>query len=92
MPSVSDPKLNNYVTDLYKGVDNPRRVGDGTTMDAIRHELRTGEAVHNRRHVIKGDNILRGLERWLRNNPHAPASDRDVATQLVHELREALSS
>lgn len=90
-PEVEDAKLNNYVNDLFKGVDNPHRFGDGTTMDAIRHELRTGETVHNRRHVIKGENILRGLERWLRNHPEAPPSDREIAMQLARELREALA-
>lgn len=90
-PEVEDAKLNNYVNDLFKGVDNPHRFGDGTTMDAIRHELRTGETVHNRRHVVKGENILRGLERWLRNHPEAPSSDREIAMQLARELREALA-
>ncbi|MDZ5660641.1 hypothetical protein SFC79_02595 [Nocardioides sp. S-58] len=91
-PDVEDPKLNNYVEQLFKGVDNPRRTGDGTTMDAIRHELRTGETVHNRRHIIKGEETLRGLEKWLQNNPHAPASDRSLAQKLASELREALAS
>lgn len=90
-PEVEDTKLSNYVKDLFTGVDNPHRFGDGTTMDAIRHELRTGETVHNRRHVIKGENILRGLERWLRNHPEAPLSDREIAMQLARELREALA-
>ncbi|NPD03760.1 hypothetical protein HN031_03560 [Nocardioides sp. zg-1308] len=61
-------------------------------MDAIRHELRTGETVHNRRHIIKGEETLRGLEKWLQNNPHAPASDRSLAQKLASELREALAS
>ena len=91
-PDVSDPKLSNYVDQLFKGVDNPKRIGDGTTMDAIRHELRTGETVHNRRHVIKGGETLRGLERWLRQNPDAPTSDRSIARKLADEIREALQS
>ena len=89
---MSDPKLSNYVDQLFKGVDNPKRIGDGTTMDAIRHELRTGETVHNRRHVIKGGETLRGLERWLRQNPDAPTSDRSIARKLADEIREALQS
>lgn len=39
-PEVSDPKLNNIVDNLHKGVSNPQRVGDGTTADAVRHERR----------------------------------------------------
>lgn len=91
-PETNNQKLRNYIDQLFKGVDNPRRVGDGTTMDAIRHELRTGETVHNRRHVIKGEETLRGLERWLRDNVNASASDRALARKLADEIREALQS
>ncbi|MBL0749276.1 WXG100-like domain-containing protein [Nocardioides baculatus] len=91
-PDVENQKLKNYVDQLFKGVDNPRRTGDGTTMDAIRHELRTGETVHDRRHVIKGQETLRGLENWLRNNLDASTSDRDLARKLAAEIREALDS
>ena len=91
-PEVEDFKLKNYVDQLFKGIDNPRRTGDGTTMDAIRHEIRTGETVHNRRHIIKGEETLRGLERWMERHPDAPAPDRRVAEQLIRELREALAS
>ena len=91
-PEAENQKLRNYVDQLFKGVENPRRTGDGTTMDAIRHELRTGETVHDRRHVIKGQETLRGLENWLRNNLDASASDRALAQKLTDEIREALSS
>ena len=91
-PHVEDQKLGNYVDQLFKGVDNPGRTGDGTTMDAIRDELRTGETVHNRRHIIKGEETLRGLERWLRQNLNASTSDRAIARQLADDIREALDS
>jgi hypothetical protein len=39
-PVVTDLKLQNYVHALYKGTRNPRHVGSGTTMDAIRREWR----------------------------------------------------
>lgn len=91
-PRVEDAKLQNYVVDLFKGVTNPHRTGDGTTMHAILSELATGQPVHHRRHIIKGEEILRGLERWLRRNPDAASSDRDIAQRLVQEIREALSS
>lgn len=91
-PDVSDAKLQNYVNDLFKGVEKRSRIGDGTTMDAIRHELRTGETVHGRRHVLKGEEILRGLTRWLEENAHASAADRDLAAQLADEIRRALNS
>ena len=91
-PDVGDAKLQNYVNDLFKGVTHPSRTGDGTTMHAIRHELATGETVHNRRHIIKGQEILRGLEKWLLRSQEASPSDRAIAQRLAQEIREALNS
>lgn len=90
-PEVGDAKLQNYVDQLFKGVLQPSRTGDGTTMDAIRYELATGLTVQNRRHIIKGQETLRGLENWLRRNPE-PSADRAIASRLAQEIREALNS
>ncbi|MGI8716896.1 MAG: hypothetical protein ACR2JN_03605, partial [Lapillicoccus sp.] len=89
-PSVEDPKLNNYVDQVYKGVENPQRVGDGTTMDAIREELRTGRPVHGKGHIRKGEELVRGLTKWLQKNAGAAAQDRRTAERLVEELKNAL--
>lgn len=89
-PSVEDAKLNNYINQLFKGVDNPRRVGDGTTMDAIRHELAGGDLVKGKDHIRKGREILSGLERWLRQAEGVAGHDRDVAQRLADELRGLL--
>lgn len=89
-PDVADAKLNNYVDHLYKGVTNDKRIGDGTTMDAMRHELASGDLVHGKDHVRKGREILRGLERWLRTRTDASDHDRAVAQELVDELKGLL--
>jgi hypothetical protein len=89
-PSVSHPKLQNIVSDLYRGTTNPKRVGHGTTMDAIRNELATGRAVHGRRHLEKGHIYSNALRNWLTRNPSAPAHDRRVAQSLYDELQGAL--
>ncbi len=89
-PSVSHPKLQNIVNDLYRGTTNPQRVGNGTTMDAIRHELATGGAVHGRRHLEKGQIYANGLRNFLRRNPNASAHDRRVAQSLYDELQGAI--
>ena len=91
-PRVEDPKLKNYIDNLFKGTTNPRRVGDGTTMDAIRAEVASGLPTHNKMHITKGQETLRGLENWLRRNPEASASDRGVAQSMVNELKDALNS
>ena len=89
-PEVEDAKLKNYIDNLFKGAAHPHRVGDGTTMDAIRAELLSGLPTQGKMHIIKGRETLRGLENWLRRNPDASASDRQVAMSMVTELKDAL--
>lgn len=89
-PKVGNPKLQNIINDLYRGTTNPNRVGTGTTADAIRHELATGQAVGGRFHIQKGTEYARALENWLRANPNAPYRDRVVAQSVLDDLRSAL--
>lgn len=89
-PEVEDQKLGNYVDQLFKGVVQPNRTGDGTTMDAIRHEVANGDLVHGKDHVRKGRDILRGLDRWLRTRQDASPQDREIAQTLADELRGLL--
>lgn len=85
-PRVSSQGLQNHIDALYKGTTNPNRVGNGTTMDAIRNELATGVPTAGRMHSIKGQERLNGLNKWLRRNPDAPYHDRLVAQSLADEL------
>ena len=89
-PRVSDVKLQNLVDNLYKGTTNPNRVGNGTTMDAIRNESATGLPTGGRMHTTKGEETLRGLNNWLRRNPNADYHDQLVARSLADELSSAL--
>jgi RHS repeat-associated protein len=89
-PRVGSGKLQNIVDNLYKGTTNPNRVGNGTTMDAIRAEAKTGAPTGGRWHTTKGQESLRGLSSWLRRNPDAPDHDRRVAQSLADELADAL--
>lgn len=85
-PRVSSQGLQNHIDALYKGTTNPSRVGNGTTMDAIRNELATGVPTAGRMHSIKGQERLNGLNNWLRRNPDVPYYDRLVAQSLADEL------
>jgi RHS repeat-associated protein len=89
-PRVSDPKLQNYVDNLYKGTTNPSRVGTGTTADAVRNELATGLPTGGTFHRTKAQETINGLRRWLRNNPNGSHSDRLVARSLMDDLVDAL--
>jgi hypothetical protein len=84
-------RLRNIVNNLWKGTRNTNRVGDGTTMDAIRNELRTGLPTHQRMHSAKGRIEIRALDRWIRNHgATATRQDRLLAWRLRAELRNAL--
>jgi RHS repeat-associated protein len=91
-PSVSDPKLQNLVNDLYKGTTNPARTGDGTTMSAIRDELSSGQLVHGRNHVAKGNQYAKALNKWIgRNHRDGDPHDLIVARSLLADLKSALA-
>jgi len=89
-PAVDSQKLQNLVNSLYNGTANPNRVGNGTTMDAIRHELATGAPVGGKFHLQKGQESIRALENWLKGNPNASYRDRVVAESLLNDLRRAV--
>lgn len=90
IPKVSDPKLQNYVNAFYKGVENPNRIGSGTTADAIRHEIKTGETVHGYLHTQKGQGLLRGLNNWVKVHSDASVKDTNLAKSMVKDLQSAL--
>ncbi len=79
-----------HVNNFYKGVKNANRVGNGTTADAIRYELRTAQRVGGKLHTQKGEDMVRGLGNWLRGNPGGSASDRSVAQAMLDDLTRAL--
>jgi hypothetical protein len=90
VPSVTDPKLKNYVDNLYKGAKGPNPIGTGSTADAVRNELLTGLPTHGRFHSQKAQETINGLTNWLRKNPNASHHDRLVAQSLIDDLKAAL--
>ena len=60
-------KLKGRIDRLTKGKNNPERIGDGSTPDAIRYERETGRPVQDHFHGQKGADELRGMRHNLRN-------------------------
>ena len=90
-PEVTNWRLRNIVDDLWKGTRSGNRVGDGTTMDAVRNELRTGRPTEGVFHSEKAQQSINALNRWLRNQgPQASREDRLWAWRLRAELQKAL--
>ncbi|MBX9744837.1 MAG: hypothetical protein K2X08_06480, partial [Chlamydiales bacterium] len=86
-PYVFDPKLKELVELNYK----PHAyIGSGSTAAAIRHELATGEKVCEKLHSKKGQDMIIGLERWLKAHPTASLGDRAAAENIIKDLLNAL--
>jgi len=67
---VRDWTPRNIVDDLWNGTRNPNHVGDGTTMDAVRNELRTSRKVP----CLRSFDARRSGEEEERRNGKAAAS------------------
>ncbi|MGH8773708.1 MAG: hypothetical protein ACRDWI_00545 [Jiangellaceae bacterium] len=90
-PAVRHWKLRRIVDDLWRGTGRSDRIGNGTTMDAVRNEIRTGRATHGKMHVEKAQKSVRALQNWLRNHrDQASRADRLHAHRLIAELERAL--
>jgi hypothetical protein len=86
-PYVVDPQLKDHIEVIYRP---NAKVGSGSTAAAIRQELETGKQVCNKFHSQKGKEMVKVLEKWLKNNPTAGAGDRAAAENIVRDLKNAL--
>jgi hypothetical protein len=86
-PTVTDAALANVINQQYRP---GATVGIGSTADAVRHELATGELVGGRSHTQKAQNDSAFLQKWLDSNPDASFSDRSAAHNVLRDLQNAL--
>jgi len=89
-PNVSNEKLKNIVNDLYKGQGGKNTIGNGTTMDAVRNEIRTGLPTNGKFHTQKLNDYLNALQRRLRAGD-LNAHDTSVVNSLIDDINKALS-
>lgn len=87
-PATRDPKLSRLMDEMWR--DNAT-IGNGSTAAAVRHELATGKPVGGVFHTQKAQDMIRALEKWLRNNPEATPGDRAAAENVIKDLRDALA-
>lgn len=73
--------------DLYR---DGAKIGSGSTADAVRHELATGQPVGGVWHTQKAQDYSIALTKWLKDNPNAPFGDRSAATNVLRDLQNAL--
>jgi RHS repeat-associated protein len=86
-PAVSDPSLARLIDELYRP---NATVGSGSTADAVRQELATGQPVGGAFHSQKAEDSIRSLGRWLSNNPTASPGDRAAAENVIKDMKNAL--
>ena len=89
-PNVTNKKMKNIVDDLYKGQNGKNKIGNGTTMDAVRNELKTGLPTNGRFHTIKAQETISRLQRRLRAGDLTP-DETDIAKGLIVDLLNALN-
>ena len=77
------------MNDLYKGQDNPHSLGNGTTMDAVRNELLTGEPTFGRFHIKKLNDYMNALNKLLRGGT-LNSSDTTIVEALIKDILDAL--
>lgn len=68
----------------------PNLIGNGTTMDAIRYELKTGQAVGGKFHSQKGLDYSRALQKLL-NSGNLNTQDKTAAQAIYDDLQKALA-
>lgn len=84
--AVKSPKLREWIEYLYR---KGATIGNGSTADAIRHELGTGQLLSPKGHFQKGQEAIRGLEKLLRTGKLDP-KDAQIAKEIVSDLKNAL--
>lgn len=87
LDAASDPGLRNRIDKMYRA---NARIGNGSTADAIRHELRTGELLSPSGHMQKGIEMRNGLMKDLRSG-RLNEADTKIARDLLKDLQNAIS-
>jgi hypothetical protein len=89
-PDVTNSKLKNIINDLYKGQGGANTIGNGTTMDAVRNEIITGEATNGKFHTQKLNDYVNALQKRLRAGD-LNAYDESVAKAILEDALNALA-
>ena len=87
--AVTNPKLKNIVKNLYK---KTAKIGNGSSMDAVRLEKLTGQSVGGKFHSQKLIESRNGLLKLWKNRDTLSGSDRKVIKELLINIQDALSN
>jgi RHS repeat-associated protein len=82
-----DPKLRNLINQMYR---KNAQIGSGSTADAIRYELQTGQLLSPAGHLLKGQEMSTALTRLL-GSGSLNEGDWQIARYILNDLQRALS-
>ena len=85
---VSNTKLQSIIDEIYKAQGKKGQIGNGTTMDAIMNERKTGKATKDSFHSKKARNAIRALDN-IRDRKMT-IYDKKIIRALRESLRKAL--
>ena len=92
-PYVQDQDLKNAFKELYKAIDKPNKVGDGTTAVVVAEELKTGELVKGKDHVKKAIERIKNLKNVLEKKfRELHPTDVKRAKDEIQKLEDALKT
>ena len=86
LDKATNVKLKNTIKELYHAGS---KIGDGSTAAAIKHELKTGELVGGKSHILKGEERLKNLDKILKTM-NLNKKDKKIAQKLYNDLKKAL--
>ena len=89
-PTVSNSKLQSAIDDLYSGQGSKGQIGNGTMMDAVRNEIKTGNPTKGKYHSEKARSSIKNLEKQL-SSGKLDKQEKKIVRELVKDLRSALS-
>lgn len=86
--NAQHPKLKNLVAQMYRP---SAKVGTGSTADAIRYEIRTGNLLSRSGHSTKGREMISALNRLIETEVLSE-EDREIVRYLIADLKDALAT
>ncbi len=89
-PEVTHGKFQNIINDLYKGQGGANTIGNGTTMDAVRNEIMTGNPTNGKFHTSKLNDYVNALKKRLRAGD-LTQYEESVAKAILEDAINALS-
>ena len=89
-PTVRNAQLKRTVDEIYKGQRSSSPVGNGTLMDAVQHEIRTGRKTKGSNHLHEARHTISSLQNQIRSGK-LNERERRIARALERSLRSSLN-